>query len=310
MKNSKVKRIARMLLFGTTLLWLLGGCTPEEMLLGAGLIDLLQDEFQVGLSAYQRGDYAAAHGAWRPLAERGHAEAQYNLGLMYNTGRGVPRDDVQAAHWYRMAADQGVAPAQHNVGVMFAKGQGIPQDDIQAARWFRTAADQGLVEAQAALGLAYAEGSGVPQDDVQAMHWYRMAADQGAAEAQFALGLMYLNVRYVKHVEGVLHVGVRRMKSELPTEDVVEAARWFHMAAHQGYVEAQAILGFLYAEGQVIPQDDAQAYAWLNIAAAQGNEDAKNNKEIIAQSITREDLARAQKLTREYWDAYVLPFQN
>ena len=100
------------------------------------------------------------------------------------------------------------------------------------------------------------------------------------------------------------------MKSELPTEDVVEASRWFHLAAQQGHVEAQTILGLMYAEGQGVPQDDAQAYAWLNIAAAQGDKDAKNNKEIVAQSITREDLARAQKLTREYWDAYVLPFQN
>ena len=100
------------------------------------------------------------------------------------------------------------------------------------------------------------------------------------------------------------------MTSELPTKDVVEATRWFRLAAQQGYVEAQTILGLLYGEGQGVPQDDAQAYAWLNIAAAQGDKDAKNNKKIIAQSITREELARAQKLAREYWDADVLPFQN
>ena len=305
-----MKRIARLLLLGTTLLWLVVGCTPDEMVLGVGLLGLLQDDFSVGQAAYERGDYGAALGAWRPLAERGHAEAQYNLGLMYDNGRGVSEDDVQAVRWYRMAADQGVALAQHNVGAMYAHGQGIPQDDVEAVRWFTEAADQGLPEAQAALGAMYAAGRGAPQDDVRAVHWYRMAADQGLPEAQAALGLLYLGVRYVKRVKGVVHVGVRHMKTELPTEDAIEAARWFRLAAEQGHAEAQTFLGLIYAEGQGIPQDIAQAHAWLNIAAAQGDETAKEEKEVIAQSMTRQELARAQKLTREYWDAYVLPFRN
>ena len=66
----------------------------------------------------------------------------------------------------------------------------------------------------------------------------------------------------------------------------------------------------MYANGEGAPQDHVQAYAWQNIAAAQGDELAKKNRKRIAESITREEIARAQKLAREYWEKYVLPFRN
>ncbi len=60
-------------------------------------------------AAYQRGDYATAILEFRPLAEQGNAIAQYNLGLMYGKGQGVPQDYAEAVQWYRKAAEQGVA---------------------------------------------------------------------------------------------------------------------------------------------------------------------------------------------------------
>ena len=61
---------------------------------------------------------------WKPLADQGHAGAQYNLGLMYANGRGVVEDDAEAVRWYRLAADQGHADAQYNLGWMYANGRG------------------------------------------------------------------------------------------------------------------------------------------------------------------------------------------
>ncbi len=58
-------------------------------------------DFDAGLAAYDRGDYAVALKEWKPLAEQGHAGAQHNLGLMYDDGEGVPQDYVQAVVWYR-----------------------------------------------------------------------------------------------------------------------------------------------------------------------------------------------------------------
>ena len=81
-------------------------------------------------------------------AEAGDAEAQQALGVMYQTGQGVPPDMMEAARWYHMAADQGNAMAQMNLGMMYNFGMGVPQDYVEAEKWFRPAAEQGITVAQ------------------------------------------------------------------------------------------------------------------------------------------------------------------
>ena len=93
-----------------------------------------------GAAAYKRGDYATALREWRPLAEQGNANAQFNLGFMYRNGLGVPQDYAKALQWYRKAAKQGVAEAQYNLGIMYGNGEGVPQDYAQAHMWSNLAA--------------------------------------------------------------------------------------------------------------------------------------------------------------------------
>jgi TPR repeat protein len=69
-----------------------------------------------GVAAYNAKDYATALKELRPFAEQGNAVAQYNLGAMYDTGKGIVRDNQQAEEWYRKAAEQGNADAQYNLG--------------------------------------------------------------------------------------------------------------------------------------------------------------------------------------------------
>ncbi|MEL0293952.1 MAG: tetratricopeptide repeat protein, partial [Alphaproteobacteria bacterium] len=76
-------------------------------------------DFDKGLTAAKRGDYATALREWMPLAEQGHARAQYNLGLMHHNGYGVEQDDAMALKWWQRAAEQGLADAQYNLGVMY-----------------------------------------------------------------------------------------------------------------------------------------------------------------------------------------------
>ena len=137
------------------------------------------------------GKNPAALQSLQSAANNGDANAQFQLGFLYNSGQGVPQDDAQAAAWYLKAADHGDANAQFNLGVLYVQGQGVPQDYAQAASWYRKAADQGDAAAQTNLGLMYAEGQGVPQDDAQAASWWHKAADQGFAKAQTNLGAMY-----------------------------------------------------------------------------------------------------------------------
>ena len=78
--------------------------------------------------------------AMKKKAESGDATAQYNLGGMYQAGRGVPQDAAEAVKWTRLAADQGLAVAQENLGFMYRDGQGVPQDDVETYAWFSVAA--------------------------------------------------------------------------------------------------------------------------------------------------------------------------
>ena len=88
-----------------------------------------------GWAAYSREDYATALKLWRPLAEQGDAEAQTNLGIMYNDGRGEPDDVFEAVTWFREAAEQGYARAQVNLSFMYARGRGVSEDNAEAKKW-------------------------------------------------------------------------------------------------------------------------------------------------------------------------------
>ena len=90
--------------------------------------------------AYDRGDYTQAARLFRPLAEQGIASAQFNLGMMYARGQGVPQDYLAALKWYRRAAEQGNASAQNNLGLMYERGRGVRQDFILAHMWSNIAA--------------------------------------------------------------------------------------------------------------------------------------------------------------------------
>ena len=136
-------------------------------------------DFQKGSAAYQSGDYATALREWKPLAEPGDADAQFNLGVMYQKGIGVPQDYKTAVKWYRLAAEQGFARAQTNLGVMYFYGHGDPQNHKTAVKWYKLAAEQGDAFAQFNLGTMYGLGQGVIQEDVYAHMWGNLGASNG-----------------------------------------------------------------------------------------------------------------------------------
>ena len=150
----------------------------------------------------------------------------------------------------------------------------------------RLAAEQGDASAQFALGGKYYAGEGVPQDYQEAMKWFRLAAEQGDASAQGSLGAMY----YIG--EGV------------PKDDV-EAVYWLRLAAGQGQTPAQGALGAMYMNGQGVPQDDETAHVWFNIAASRSTGEQRDEyveaRDAVAERMTREQLAEAQRRARE-WD--------
>ena len=251
----------------------------------------------------------------RKAAEQGHANAQFNLGVMYGDGWCVPKDDREAALWYRKAAEQGHAGAQSNLGVMYRDGRGVPKDDGEAVLWYRKAAEQGHAGAQSNLGVMYGDGGGVPKDDGEAVLWYRKAAEQGHANAQFNLGVMYGDGRGVPkddgeavlwcrkaaeqgHATAQFNLGVMYGDGRGVPKDDGEAVLWYRKAAEQGYAIAQFNLGVIYMNGDGVPKDYVQAYAWANRAAAQGHISARELRTVLSGYMTWAQIAEAVNITR------------
>ena len=120
----------------------------------------------------------------RSRAEQGDPEAQFNLGDMYREGRGVLKDDAEAARWFRLAAEQGHAQAQNKLRVIYQGGNGVLKDMAEAAHWFRRAAEQDHVIAQTNLAMMNFLGDSVPQDFVLAHMWSNIASANGFEPAR------------------------------------------------------------------------------------------------------------------------------
>jgi len=137
-------------------------------------------DFEAGVAAARAGDYATALRAWQPLAEGGHRDAQFNLGLLYENGLGVAKDGAQAARWFRRAAERDDRTAQAYLGEMYAQGLGVARDDIEALSWYKRAAERGHAASQYNVGLFYATGRGAAPSDVQAVAWITVSHENGA----------------------------------------------------------------------------------------------------------------------------------
>ena len=188
----------------------------------------------------------------RQAAEQGHVEAQSDLGLLYHRGAGVPQDAAEAARWLRRAAEQGHAASQADLGRLHYLGDGVPRDLARAAEWYHRAAEQGFAPAQFNLAGLYASGAGVSRDAAKAASLYRRAADRGLAEAQHAYALALIRAE-----------GVER--------DYGAAAGWLRRAAPQGLSDAQVVLARLYETGLGVDRDPGRALRWYLFAADQGS---------------------------------------
>ena len=151
-------------------------CAPTRPLAGAlkdGLIDALDERFDAGMFAYKRGDYETAFAAFKRSAERGDADAQFNLGAMYHFGQGVPQDQAEAANWYQEAAERGHVGAQATLGVFYQSGRGVPRDLVISQMWFTIAAMQGdeLAEGAAQFNAVLLSSSQIDHARRLAREW-------------------------------------------------------------------------------------------------------------------------------------------
>ncbi|MFC3441068.1 SPOR domain-containing protein [Sphingobium rhizovicinum] len=143
-------------------------------------------DVKAGVDAWQQGDYAKAIAEWRPLAQSGDSDAQFNMGQAYKLGRGVQPDLNTALDWYRKAAQQGHLRAEDNLGLlMFQQG-----DRANAMPYLQHASVRGEPRAQYIVGTALFNGDMIGKDWVRAYALMTRAAASGLPQASSSLEQM------------------------------------------------------------------------------------------------------------------------
>ena len=141
---------------------------------------------KAGIEAWQKGDYDGAVAIWRPLAEKGDADAAFNLGQAYRLGRGVIVSLGAAQTWLERAAGKGHLDAQTTLGLLlFQNG-----NRAGGLRWLKVAAERGEPRAMLVYGTALYNGDGVPRDPVLAYAYVSRSAAQGLPPAKETLAEM------------------------------------------------------------------------------------------------------------------------
>ena len=227
----------------------------------------------------------------RPRAEKGDAQAQFDLGFLYlfhDADSNLAVDHAKGMEWVRKSAAQGNARAQDLIGCLHYHGKILVKDEAEAVKWFQKAAAQGDVYAQFNLGYCFYKGEGVAKDVGEAVRLFRLAAEQGEETAQHNLA------RILESGEGV-------------PKDYAEASKWFfnlalqaesvlpkyrmsdrprsardlnsakekpasawRKAADAGDAQAQYELGFCHENGVGVEPDKVEAMKWFRRSAQGG----------------------------------------
>jgi TPR repeat protein len=197
---------------------------------------------------------------------------------------GVYREPIQQSVIGKVQAI-GLANPAANADAAYAAFQ--KGDYAAVLRLARPLAAEGDARAQSVLGLVFYRGRGIQQDHTEAVKWFRRAAEQGDVSAQSYLGFMFSEGHGVP-------------------QDYAEAVKWFRLAADRGDAQAQYNLGLSYAKGETGEPDNVSAYMWFNLAAARfAASDTRRSaavagRDVVANKMTPEQIAEAQKRAREW----------
>jgi uncharacterized protein len=247
-----------------------------------------------GLVYYKNHQDAATFQTWKPLADAGHAESQFNLGVMLQNSKEIPNDDRAALGWHEKAAargygeanchvgnllrklsrdseslararnaylrgaEMGEAVCMHNAAAVLLAGEGGPRDIAAGAIWLTKAAEAGLIESQLKLGTAHLHGNYGLNDREMARLWLGKAANAGDMHAMHNLASMLDDGRG-------------------DAKNAAAAAAMYRKAADAGQGQSANNLGLLYRQGVGVKRDDALAITFFTRAIALQNFDGAVN---------------------------------
>ena len=219
-------------------------------------------------------DYKTVVKWFRLAAEQGNADAQYNLGVMYDKGRGVPQDYKTAMKWYTLATKhEGFSWVNVNVGRMYERGLGVVQNYHTATKYYKIAAKNGY-------DYDFKRISDLEDKGRKRLHFWQFFAELGAIDAIINIGSMY----YIG--EGVY-------------QNYKSALIWYKRAAKLRDARALRKLGMMYNQGLGTTKNNIRSYMWFALSDLQNDNKAKININSVSKRMTPSEIAEAQKLARE-----------
>ncbi|MBN2603377.1 MAG: bifunctional trypsin-like peptidase domain-containing/SEL1-like repeat protein [Candidatus Thermoplasmatota archaeon] len=187
------------------------------------------------------------------------ASGQFKLGIMYEHGKGIPLNDIEAFEWFLKSAKNNNPDGQNKVGEMYRDGRGVTQNYEEAFSWFQRSADQENIQALYNIGIMFLKGTGIPEDDLKAFQYISKAAAKHHSNAEYYLGFMYEFGKVNK-------------------TDEKQAFNWYSISANQNNSDAQNRLGLIYERGiPGIQPNYTDAIKWFKNAASNENPDGEFN---------------------------------
>jgi len=189
-------------------------------------------------------------------ANQGSSNAQFDVGSMYQNGRGTASDRDRAIEWYQKAAAQNNTKASGRLKLMQANAERFKKESISASN--------GNKESQYKLGNMYTKGVGTNIDLAMAARSFEQSASQGYTKAEYKLGCMFY--------EGT---GVKASSKT--------AYKWLSQAADKDYAPAQYYMGKMFAAGKGVKRDYAKALEWYSKALDGGFNQARSEMTAVTE---------------------------
>lgn len=204
---------------------------------------------------WRQGDQAGAIRYYLDVAAQGAPEAEYTMGVLYESAKGKLHNDGEAAKWFQKASDKNYAAAERELALLNHSGEGVAKSDAKALKLFRAAAEAGNADAETDLAQSYEDGTlGLGRNPAQAVAWYGRAAAQGSVVAQ-------------------VNLSNQLFKGAAGTPDAPGAYRWASVAtAHSqpGTAAYRVASGNVAtARARMTPGQIAEADAWVKSWKAQ-----------------------------------------
>lgn len=222
-----------------------------------------------GYAEFKMAHYDTARAIWGALAQRGNAEANFNLGILHEDGLGVPQSIQAAVEYYEKAAVAGSSKAQYRLGLLYSVGAKIARDAVKAERWLAAAAAQGDQDAVALLAAHRGAAKTRKEQDFLRAETLHASGQYQAAVAIWQRLAQQGDTRSRSRLAWMLEAG-----QGIP-RNLDQAAQLFRQSAEEGDADAQYALAVMLQTGKGQAPDPSQAEIWLRRAAAQGHGPAK-----------------------------------